>query len=127
MAERRPPIGGHDISSFVVLSPGDRHVPLRQSRVIAGTAGDHHQGEIMTNTANRIFAGIAAALLLSGVGVLFLAEPASAAVRTPSVAASAAVPDPTKVPAHVPVNVCGNTIDVHAGLNPAFGNTCVND
>ncbi|WP_406436144.1 chaplin [Streptomyces sp. NBC_00631] len=32
-----------------------------------------------------------------------------------------------QVPIHVPVNVCGNTIDVIGLLNPAFGNTCVND
>ncbi|ESU46058.1 hypothetical protein P376_5962 [Streptomyces sp. HCCB10043] len=27
---------------------------------------------------------------------------------------------------HVPVNVCGNTINVIGLLNPAFGNTCAN-
>ena len=32
-----------------------------------------------------------------------------------------------QVPVHVPVNVCGNTINVIGLLNPAFGNTCVND
>ncbi|MEV6111213.1 chaplin [Streptomyces sp. NPDC052109] len=32
-----------------------------------------------------------------------------------------------QVPIHVPINVCGNTVDVIALLNPAFGNTCVND
>ncbi|WP_369207060.1 chaplin [Streptomyces sp. PU-14G] len=32
-----------------------------------------------------------------------------------------------QVPVHVPVNVCGNTIDIIGLLNPAFGNTCVND
>ncbi|MEU6478857.1 chaplin [Streptomyces sp. NPDC047017] len=31
-----------------------------------------------------------------------------------------------QVPIHIPVNVCGNTIDVIGLLNPAFGNTCVN-
>ncbi|NDZ79554.1 chaplin [Streptomyces sp. SID10853] len=31
-----------------------------------------------------------------------------------------------QVPVHVPVNLCGNTVDVIGGLNPAFGNTCVN-
>ncbi|MYV79646.1 DUF320 domain-containing protein, partial [Streptomyces sp. SID1046] len=25
-----------------------------------------------------------------------------------------------------PVNVCGNTVNIIALLNPAFGNTCVN-
>ncbi|MFD0412882.1 chaplin [Streptomyces alboflavus] len=32
-----------------------------------------------------------------------------------------------QVPVHVPVNVCGNSADLLALLNPAFGNTCVND
>ncbi|WP_307835381.1 chaplin [Streptomyces adelaidensis] len=31
-----------------------------------------------------------------------------------------------QAPVHVPVNVCGNTVDVIAALNPAFGNECVN-
>ncbi|MBT2505164.1 chaplin [Streptomyces sp. ISL-98] len=32
-----------------------------------------------------------------------------------------------QVPVHIPVNVCGNTVNVIAALNPAFGNTCVNN
>ncbi|MDJ0464278.1 chaplin [Streptomyces sp. H27-C3] len=32
-----------------------------------------------------------------------------------------------QVPIHIPVNVCGNTVNVIGLLNPAFGNTCVND
>ncbi|WP_156727746.1 chaplin [Streptomyces apocyni] len=32
-----------------------------------------------------------------------------------------------QVPIHIPVNVCGNTVNGIAGLNPTFGNTCVND
>lgn len=32
-----------------------------------------------------------------------------------------------QIPVHVPVNACGNSIDVVGLLNPAFGNTCVND
>ncbi|GAA1401181.1 chaplin ChpH [Kitasatospora putterlickiae] len=32
-----------------------------------------------------------------------------------------------QVPLHIPVNVCGNTIDIVGILNPAFGNTCVNN
>ncbi|MFJ4697728.1 MULTISPECIES: chaplin [unclassified Streptomyces] len=31
-----------------------------------------------------------------------------------------------QVPVHVPVNACGNTVNVIGLLNPAFGNTCVN-
>ncbi|MFE6283380.1 chaplin ChpG [Streptomyces sp. NPDC057877] len=32
-----------------------------------------------------------------------------------------------QVPVHIPVNVCGNTINIIGLLNPAFGNECVND
>ncbi|GAA2745207.1 MULTISPECIES: chaplin [Kitasatospora] len=31
-----------------------------------------------------------------------------------------------QVPVHIPVNVCGNSIDVIGLLNPAFGNSCAN-
>ncbi|WP_405998824.1 chaplin [Streptomyces sp. NBC_00829] len=31
-----------------------------------------------------------------------------------------------QVPVHVPVNVCGNTVNVAALLNPTFGNQCAN-
>ncbi|MFV8128504.1 chaplin [Streptomyces syringium] len=31
-----------------------------------------------------------------------------------------------QVPIHVPINLCGNTIDILGLLNPTSGNTCVN-
>ncbi|MET8697505.1 chaplin [Kitasatospora sp. NPDC004723] len=31
-----------------------------------------------------------------------------------------------QVPLHVPINLCGNTIDIVGILNPAFGNHCAN-
>ena len=31
-----------------------------------------------------------------------------------------------QVPVHIPVNLCGNTVNVVALLNPAFGNSCAN-
>ncbi|MGY0019888.1 chaplin [Streptomyces sp. YJ-C3] len=31
-----------------------------------------------------------------------------------------------QVPVHVPVNACGNTVNVIGLLNPAFGNSCSN-
>ncbi|MDK0518581.1 chaplin [Streptomyces sp. ML-6] len=31
-----------------------------------------------------------------------------------------------QAPIHIPVNACGNTINVVGLLNPTFGNTCVN-
>ncbi|MFI1967500.1 chaplin [Streptomyces cinnamoneus] len=32
-----------------------------------------------------------------------------------------------QVPIDIPINICGNTIDIVGLLNPTFGNTCVND
>jgi hypothetical protein len=32
-----------------------------------------------------------------------------------------------QVPIHIPINVCGNTVNGIAALNPAFGNKCEND
>ncbi len=46
----------------------------------------------------------------------------AAAVGSPGVLSGNVV----QVPVHVPVNVCGNTVNVIALLNPAFGNTCAN-
>nr|WP_206441855.1 chaplin [Streptomyces boncukensis] len=47
----------------------------------------------------------------------------AAAANSPGLASGNAV----QVPINVPVNLCGNTIDIIALLNPAFGNTCVNN
>ncbi|MER5786812.1 chaplin [Streptomyces sp. NPDC001980] len=32
-----------------------------------------------------------------------------------------------EVPVNIPVNLCGDTVDVIGLLNPAFGGTCVNE
>lgn len=34
--------------------------------------------------------------------------------------------NPVEVPVHVPINICGNTIDVIGLLNPGYGDTCAN-
>ncbi|URM91929.1 chaplin [Streptomyces sp. MRC013] len=63
-------------------------------------------------------------LMLAGAGVAVAdAESYGAAVGSPGVVSGNVV----QAPVHVPVNACGNTIDVVGLLNPAFGNTCVND
>jgi hypothetical protein len=51
------------------------------------------------------------------------ADAAGRAVGSPGVLSGNLV----QVPVHVPVNVCGNTVNIIALLDPAFGNTCVND
>ncbi|MFE0734232.1 chaplin [Streptomyces sp. NPDC058855] len=45
-----------------------------------------------------------------------------AAVGSPGVASGNTV----QAPVHIPVNVCGNTVNVVGLLNPAFGNSCAN-
>ncbi|MFF0199388.1 chaplin [Streptomyces sp. NPDC005017] len=63
------------------------------------------------------------AMAIGGAG-LALADAGAAgeAVGSPGVLSGNLV----QVPVHVPLNVCGNTIDVVGLLNPAFGNTCAN-
>ncbi|MFI1653663.1 chaplin [Streptomyces sp. NPDC020472] len=31
-----------------------------------------------------------------------------------------------QIPIHVPINVCGNSVNIIGLLNPAAGNTCIN-
>ncbi|GGR21455.1 chaplin [Streptomyces netropsis] len=62
-------------------------------------------------------------LVLAGAGVAAAHSGAQgAAVASPGVVSGNVV----QVPVEVPVNICGNTVNVVGLLNPAFGNTCVN-
>ncbi|MGW0365680.1 chaplin [Streptomyces sp. NPDC002990] len=62
-------------------------------------------------------------LVLAGAGVAVADAGAhGAAIGSPGVASGNVI----QVPVHIPVNVCGNTVNVIGLLNPAFGNTCVN-
>lgn len=72
---------------------------------------------------------IIAALVIPVGVVLPIAAPANAGPNDPGVPA----PSPgvvsgnlVQVPVHVPVNTCGNTVNVIGALNPAFGNHCTN-
>ncbi|WP_328926145.1 MULTISPECIES: chaplin [unclassified Streptomyces] len=49
-------------------------------------------------------------------------EAAGNAVGSPGVLSGNNV----QVPINIPINICGNTVNVAALLNPAFGNVCVN-
>ncbi|WP_406295024.1 chaplin [Embleya sp. NBC_00888] len=63
------------------------------------------------------------ALASAAVGVAGASSGAQgAAAGSPGVASGNNI----QVPIHVPVNVCGNTVNVVGALNPAFGNNCVN-
>ncbi|WP_369215653.1 chaplin [Streptomyces flavofungini] len=63
--------------------------------------------------------------MVLGMGIPAFADAGAqgAAVGSPGVLSGNVV----QVPVHVPVNVCGNSVDVIALLNPTFGNTCAND
>ncbi|NEC69211.1 chaplin ChpH [Streptomyces sp. SID9727] len=69
-------------------------------------------------------AAVTGGLVLAGAGMAVADSGAQgAAIGSPGVISGNVI----QVPVHVPVNVCGNTIDVIGLLNPAFGNVCVND
>ncbi|MGW7354070.1 chaplin ChpH [Streptomyces sp. NPDC054784] len=73
----------------------------------------------------KVVAAAAAAggLVLAGAGLAVADSGAQgAAVGSPGVLSGNVV----QVPVHVPVNLCGNTVNVIGLLNPAFGNACVN-
>ena len=65
----------------------------------------------------------AAGLVASGAGVAAASSEAEGvAAGSPGVLSGNLI----QVPVHVPVNVCGNTVNVIGLLNPAFGNSCAN-
>ena len=79
------------------------------------------KGNFMKKTA-AFAAG--AILALAGAAPAFADSGAEgAAANSPGVLSGNVI----QVPVHVPVNVCGNTVDVIALLNPSFGNACAND
>ncbi|MER5735961.1 MULTISPECIES: chaplin [unclassified Streptomyces] len=51
------------------------------------------------------------------------ADAHGAAIGSPGVLSGNVV----QIPIHIPINACGNSINVIGALNPAFGNVCVND
>ncbi|MFF8730438.1 chaplin [Streptomyces sp. NPDC015171] len=71
-----------------------------------------------------VLTSAAVAAVAGGVGVAAADAGAGAvAANSPGVLSGNAI----QIPVHVPINVCGNTVDIIGLLNPAFGNTCVND
>ncbi|UFQ17079.1 MULTISPECIES: chaplin [Streptomyces] len=78
----------------------------------------------MSRTTKALaLSAVAAAAVAAGAGVATAdAGAQGAAANSPGVVSGNVV----QVPVHVPVNVCGNTVDVIGVLNPTFGNACVN-
>ncbi|MEU3788969.1 chaplin [Streptomyces fructofermentans] len=71
-----------------------------------------------------VFTSVAAAAMAGTAGIAAADSDAhGAAAHSPGVLSGNLI----QAPIHVPVNLCGNTVNVIALLNPAFGNACVND
>ncbi|AWK10268.1 DUF320 domain-containing protein [Streptomyces spongiicola] len=79
----------------------------------------------MSRTAKAfVLSTLAAAAVAGSTGIAAADSGAeAAAANSPGVLSG----NVAQVPVHVPVNVCGNTVNVVALLNPTFGNACVND
>ncbi|MGW0336828.1 chaplin [Streptomyces sp. NPDC003011] len=79
------------------------------------------KGKFMKKTA----AVVAGVLMALGAATPAFADAGAeaAAIGSPGVLSGNVI----QVPVHIPVNVCGNTVNVVGLLNPAVGNKCVND
>jgi hypothetical protein len=73
------------------------------------------KGLVLTSAAVAAVAGAAGAASAQS-------DAHGAAANSPGVLSGNVV----EVPVHVPINVCGDTVDVIGLLNPAFGETCAN-
>ncbi|MFD7624787.1 chaplin [Streptomyces sp. NPDC059851] len=78
----------------------------------------------MSRIAKAVAVTAAAGSVLAAGAGLAVADAGAhaAAIGSPGVLSGNVV----QVPVHVPINLCGNTVNVIALLNPAFGNTCIN-
>lgn len=70
-------------------------------------------------------AAVAGAIMALGMATPAMADAGAqgAAVGSPGVLSGNVI----QIPVHIPINLCGNTVNIIAALNPAFGNVCVND
>ncbi|MFE5805416.1 chaplin [Streptomyces sp. NPDC056491] len=66
----------------------------------------------------------AGALMLAGAASPAMADATAGGktVGSPGVLAGNNV----QVPINIPINICGNSLNLVAALNPAFGNACIN-
>ncbi|MFD5403970.1 chaplin [Streptomyces griseorubiginosus] len=78
------------------------------------------KGNLMKKTA----AVVAGAIMALGMAAPAFADAGAqgAAIGSPGVLSGNVV----QIPVHVPINVCGNTVNVIGLLNPAIGNSCAN-
>ncbi|MEU2117969.1 chaplin [Streptomyces sp. NPDC016459] len=78
----------------------------------------------MSRFAKSVAVTLAAGAMVAGGAGMAAADAVAegVAVGSPGVLSGNVV----QVPIHIPINVCGNTVNVVGLLNPAFGNTCIN-
>ncbi|MFD3332668.1 chaplin [Streptomyces sp. NPDC058700] len=78
----------------------------------------------MSRIAKAVVLSVGVAASVAGATGVAVADAGAkgAAVASPGVLSGNVV----QVPVHVPINLCGNTVNVVGLLNPSFGNTCVN-
>ncbi|MEV7869099.1 chaplin [Streptomyces sp. NPDC088124] len=78
----------------------------------------------MSRIAKAVVLSTAAAAAVAGASGSAFADSGAAAeaIGSPGVLSGNII----QVPLHVPINICGNTVDIIGLLNPAFGNLCVN-
>ncbi|WP_316523399.1 chaplin [Kitasatospora brasiliensis] len=72
-----------------------------------------------------------AVVLSTAVAGLVLGAVGSAAANSTAEGVAAGSPgvvsgNQIQIPLDIPINLCGNTIDIIGALNPAFGNKCAN-
>ncbi|MFD3679187.1 chaplin [Streptomyces sp. NPDC058613] len=79
----------------------------------------------MSRIAQAVAVTAAAAAVLAGSAGMAAADATAegAAIGSPGVLSGNVL----QAPIHIPVNICGNTVNVIGLLNPAFGNTCINN
>ncbi|MEU0671750.1 chaplin [Streptomyces sp. NPDC006172] len=78
----------------------------------------------MSRIAKAAAVALGTGAMVAGGAGLAMADAGAqgAAVGSPGVLSGNVV----QVPVHIPVNLCGNTVNIGGALNPAFGNTCAN-
>ncbi|MFD7446363.1 chaplin [Streptomyces sp. NPDC059909] len=69
--------------------------------------------------------GLTAAALFGGAGAA-VADNGAEAIGAAANSGGLLSGNVVQVPVSVPLNVCGNTLNILALLNPAAGNTCTN-
>ncbi|MFF8607350.1 chaplin [Streptomyces sp. NPDC015346] len=78
----------------------------------------------MSRIAKAVVLSVGVAASVAGAtGVAFAhSDSGAAAMNSGGLVAGNVI----QIPIHLPINLCGNTVNVIGALNPTWGNTCVN-